>query len=71
MASCTLTNTPITPEHCVLYIKELEWDNNFKHPIDTDNIDHITWIYEQALGRSKIYGIEGVTIQQTLGNLNN
>lgn len=63
-----MTNTPRTPEHCVLFIKELEWAKIFKHPIDNDNIEHVTWIYEKALERAKLYGIEGVTMQQTLGN---
>ena len=36
-------------------------------PIDGDNPDHISWIYERALERADEFGIQGVTYRLTQG----
>lgn len=36
-------------------------------PIDGDNPDHITWIYEKAQERADEFGIQGVTYRLTQG----
>lgn len=38
-------------------------------PIDGDNPDHISWIYERALERADEFGIQGVTYRLTQGRL--
>lgn len=32
---------------------------------DTDNPDHMNWLYERALARAKEFNIEGVTLKKT------
>jgi len=36
-------------------------------PIDGDNPDHITWIYEKAQERADEFGIQGVSYRLTQG----
>merc|ERR1719232_1519960 len=66
---CTIAHTPRLPEHCVEYVKLLLWpkESPFSVPIDGDDPQHITWIYEKALERSNNYGIRGVTYRLTQG----
>lgn len=70
-ALCTIAETPRMPEHCIEYIYLIKWKEHFKQPIDTDNVDDITWVYEQALKRAQTFGIEGVTYNLTLGVIKN
>ena len=57
---CTIASTPRLPEHCIEYVKILLWskENPFTNPgeesvpIDGDDPQHITWIYEKALERA-------------------
>lgn len=35
------------------------------NPIDTDNPEHMKWLYEKALNRAKEHHIEGVTYKLT------
>lgn len=68
---CTIANTPRLPEHCVEYAHLVLW--NQKNPfgggvaLDTDNVEHMKWVYEQALQRAKSFGISGVTYRLTQG----
>uniref|UniRef100_A0A0N5CEQ2 NEDD8-activating enzyme E1 catalytic subunit n=1 Tax=Strongyloides papillosus TaxID=174720 RepID=A0A0N5CEQ2_STREA len=66
---CTIAHTPRLPEHCVEYVKLIQWENEkpFDTSIDGDNPDHIMWIYEKALGRAEKFGITGVDIRLTQG----
>lgn len=74
---CTIAHTPRLPEHCVEYVKLLLWrkENPFSNhandddsiPIDGDDPQHITWIFEKALERANNYGIRGVTYRLTQG----
>eukprot|EP00475_Leptophrys_vorax_P023010 TRINITY_DN3134_c0_g1_i1.p1 TRINITY_DN3134_c0_g1~~TRINITY_DN3134_c0_g1_i1.p1 ORF type:complete len:402 (-),score=115.23 TRINITY_DN3134_c0_g1_i1:304-1509(-) len=34
--------------------------------LDTDNMDHMTWLYERSLERAKEFNIQGVTFNQTM-----
>ena len=36
-------------------------------PIDGDNPDHISWIFEKSQDRAAEYGIQGVTYRLTQG----
>lgn len=73
---CTIAHTPRLPEHCVEYVKILLWpkENPFSNhsndesiPIDGDDPQHITWIFEKAQERANNYGIRGVTYRLTQG----
>ncbi|XP_076055913.1 ubiquitin-like activating enzyme 3 isoform X2 [Oratosquilla oratoria] len=68
---CTIAHTPRLPEHCIEYVRLLSWpkDNPFgeDQPIDGDDPQHITWIYEKALKRAAEYSISGVTYRLTQG----
>lgn len=67
-ASCTIANTPRTPEHCIQYVLETEWPKAYPTTIrDNDNEEHMRWVYEKALERAKQYKIEGVTEMLTMG----
>lgn len=55
---CTLAFTPRLPEHCVEYVKIMQWpkENPFECAIDSDDPSHIGWIYEKALERGASFG---------------
>jgi ubiquitin-activating enzyme E1 C len=65
---CTIANTPRLPEHCVEWASQLEWGRHFPHTkFDSDNAEHVDWMYATALARAALFGIEGVTRSLTLG----
>jgi ubiquitin-activating enzyme E1 C len=68
---CTIATKPRLPEHCVEYVKILQWhkDKPFGDGValDGDNPDHILWVFERAQERAKEYGIQGVTYRLTQG----
>lgn len=70
---CTIANTPRLPEHCIEWASVLEWERVFgsDKKLDTDNPEHIQWLYETALARAKDNNIEGVTYSLTQGIVKN
>lgn len=69
---CTIANTPRLPEHCIEWASVLEWAR--AHPdqkMDTDNPDHIQWLFKTALVRANEFDISGVTYQLTQGVIKN
>ncbi|KAI0293097.1 hypothetical protein BC826DRAFT_1016937 [Russula brevipes] len=65
---CTIANTPRLPEHCIEWASVLEWPKvNREKTLDTDDPDHISWLYNVALKRAKEFNIEGVTWSLTQG----
>ena len=65
---CTLANTPRLPEHCVQYVLKQEWEDKRSGVVfDSDNQEHIQWVYERAKLRGNSFGIEGITLFFTLG----
>eukprot|EP00914_Ancora_sagittata_P029130 GHVO01057574.1.p1 GENE.GHVO01057574.1~~GHVO01057574.1.p1 ORF type:complete len:433 (-),score=56.52 GHVO01057574.1:213-1511(-) len=65
---CTIAETPRLPEHCIEYALVVLWTREFPStPIDTDNPGHIDWLFNEALSRASVYGIDGVTRMLTLG----
>ncbi|KAJ2770316.1 NEDD8 activating enzyme, partial [Coemansia nantahalensis] len=59
---CTIANTPRLPEHCIEWASVLEWPRVFPDTkLDGDNVDHISWVVEQAAQRAASFGIAGVT----------
>ncbi|KAH9935040.1 uncharacterized protein B0H18DRAFT_979507 [Fomitopsis serialis] len=69
---CTIANTPRLPEHCIEWASVLEWPRVFKDKkMDTDDPEHIGWLYNTALARAKEFKIEGVTWSLTQGVVKN
>jgi len=67
---CTLAQTPRLPEHCIEYVKLIQWpkDKPFGEvDIDGDNPEHIHWIHEKSLERAAQFGISGITYRLTQG----
>lgn len=65
---CTIANTPRLPEHCIEWASVIEWPR--VHPgqaFDSDDVEHVTWMYETSKKRAMLYNIVGVTRQLTLG----
>ncbi|VDC06545.1 unnamed protein product [Peniophora sp. CBMAI 1063] len=69
---CTIANTPRLPEHCIEWASVLEWPRvHGEKKMDTDDPDHISWLYDVALKRAKEFNIEGVTWSLTQGVVKN
>ncbi|WRT70845.1 uncharacterized protein IL334_007844 [Kwoniella shivajii] len=69
---CTIANTPRLPEHCIEWASVLEWPKVHKDKkLDTDDPDHIEWLYQQASARAAQFKIEGVTWALTQGVVKN
>lgn len=71
---CTIADTPRLPQHCIEYVKIIQWPK--EKPFDGVNIDgddpeHVKWIFEKASNRASLYGIEGVTYRLTKGVIKN
>lgn len=70
---CTIANTPRLPEHCVEYVKIIQWpkENPFDCAIDGDDPQHINWIYEKSNDRATQFGIQGLTYRLVQGVVKN
>ena len=70
---CTIANTPRLPEHCIEYVKVIQWpkENPFDCPIDGDDPQHISWIYEKSNERAIHFGIQGLTYRLVQGVVKN
>ncbi|KAE8738346.1 hypothetical protein FOCC_FOCC016178 [Frankliniella occidentalis] len=70
---CTIANTPRLPEHCIEYVKIIQWpkENPWDVSIDGDDPVHINWIFEKALERASQFGIQGITYRLVQGVVKN
>lgn len=69
---CTIANTPRLPEHCIEWASVLEWPQVFKDKkLDSDDPEHIEWLYRKALARAQEFKIDGVTWALTQGVVKN
>lgn len=69
---CTLATIPRQPAHCIEWAHIIAWEEHRKDIIlDTDDPEHITWLYEKALERAKEFNISGVTYSMTQGVVKN
>ncbi|KAG8037067.1 hypothetical protein G9C98_004389 [Cotesia typhae] len=70
---CTIANTPRLPEHCIEYVKVIQWpkENPYDCEIDGDDPQHINWIYEKSIERATQFSIRGVTYRLVQGVVKN
>lgn len=69
---CTLATIPRQPQHCIEWAHIIAWEEQRKNDIlDTDDPEHITWLYQKALARAEEFGISGVTYSMTQGVVKN
>ena len=69
---CTLATIPRQPQHCIEWAHIIKWEEERKDIVlDTDDPEHITWLYQTALSRAKEFNIEGVTYSMTQGVVKN
>lgn len=70
---CTIANTPRLPEHCIEYVKVIQWsrESPWDGPIDGDDPAHINWIHEKAAERASQFNIPGITYRLVQGVVKN
>lgn len=70
---CTIANTPRLPEHCIEYVKLVQWtkENPFNADLDCDDPQHVSWIFEKSLERANLHNISGVTFRLVQGVIKN
>ncbi|KAI9698435.1 MAG: hypothetical protein M1836_004016 [Candelina mexicana] len=69
---CTLATIPRQPEHCIEWAHIIAWEEERKgDTLDTDDPEHITWLYQKALKRAEEFNIPGVTYSRTQGVVKN
>ena len=69
---CTLATIPRQPQHCIEWAHIIKWEEERKDiELDTDEPEHITWLYQKALSRAEEFGIQGVTYSMTQGVVKN
>lgn len=69
---CTLATIPRQPQHCIEWAHIIAWEEHRKDDIlNTDDSEHITWLYEKALARAEEFRIPGVTYSMTQGVVKN
>ena len=69
---CTLATIPRQPQHCIEWAHIIAWPEQRKDDtLDTDDPEHITWLYTKALTRAQEFNISGVTYSMTQGVVKN
>ncbi|KAJ6028175.1 hypothetical protein N7540_003751 [Penicillium herquei] len=69
---CTIATIPRQPQHCIEWAHQIAWQEKRKDDaFDSDDMEHISWIYNAALERSQHFHIHGVTFQMTQGVVKN
>lgn len=70
---CTIANTPRLPEHCVEYVKVIQWEkeNPFGVSLDGDDPQHVSWVYEKSQERADSFNITGLSYRLVQGVLKN
>ncbi|KAJ5727648.1 hypothetical protein N7493_005468 [Penicillium malachiteum] len=69
---CTIATIPRQPQHCIEWAHQIAWQEKRKDDtFDSDDMEHISWIYNTALERSHQFHIHGVTFQMTQGVVKN
>ena len=69
---CTLATIPRQPQHCIEWAHIIAWEEQRKDDaLDTDDPEHITWLFQKALARAQEFNIPGVTHSMTQGVVKN
>ncbi|OOQ90118.1 NEDD8-activating enzyme E1 catalytic subunit [Penicillium brasilianum] len=69
---CTIATIPRQPQHCIEWAHQIAWQDKRKDDtFDSDDMEHISWIYHAALERAQQFHIHGVTFQMTQGVVKN
>lgn len=69
---CTIANTPRLPEHCIEWASQLEWPRRFPNKkFDADSPEDVEIMYQLSLERARLFNIDNVTKQLTLGVVKN
>uniref|UniRef100_A0A7I4YBA7 NEDD8-activating enzyme E1 catalytic subunit n=1 Tax=Haemonchus contortus TaxID=6289 RepID=A0A7I4YBA7_HAECO len=69
---CTIAHTPRLPEHCVEYVKVIQWTEQGPFngaSLDADDPEHVDWVLQKASERAQSFGIKGVDRRLTQGVL--
>ncbi|XP_018617487.1 NEDD8-activating enzyme E1 catalytic subunit isoform X2 [Scleropages formosus] len=67
---CTIASMPRLPEHCIEYVRVLQWPKEKPFgdvPLDGDNPEHIKWVFQKSQERASEFNITGVTYRLTQG----
>ncbi|KAM7402539.1 hypothetical protein PAMP_017767 [Pampus punctatissimus] len=68
---CTIASMPRLPEHCIEYVRMLQWPKETPFGdgvgLDGDDPEHIQWVYQRSLERAAEFSITGVTYRLTQG----
>ncbi|KAL5341139.1 hypothetical protein BJX70DRAFT_359701 [Aspergillus crustosus] len=65
---CTIATIPRQPQHCIEWAHQIAWQDKRKDDtFDSDDMEHIGWIYHTALQRATEFNISGVTFQMAQG----
>jgi len=69
---CTLAETPRCAAHCIEWAHLIHWGSmRGDEAFDTDDPEHMKWVFEQASARAEQFSIPGVTLQHTQGVVKN
>ncbi|RJE22456.1 hypothetical protein PHISCL_05188 [Aspergillus sclerotialis] len=69
---CTIATIPRQPQHCIEWAHQIAWQEKRKDDtFDSDDMEHIDWVYKAALDRAQQFHIHGVTFQMTQGVVKN
>ncbi|KAJ5460370.1 NEDD8-activating enzyme E1 catalytic subunit [Penicillium daleae] len=69
---CTIATIPRQPQHCIEWAHQIAWQDKRKDDtFDSDDMEHISWVYHAALERALQFHIHGVTFQMTQGVVKN
>ncbi|KAL4898006.1 hypothetical protein BDV59DRAFT_169079 [Aspergillus ambiguus] len=69
---CTIATIPRQPQHCIEWAHQIAWQEKRKDDaFDSDDMEHIGWVYHAALERAAQFNIHGVTFQMTQGVVKN
>lgn len=56
---CTLATIPRQPAHCIEWAHIIAWEEHRKDEVlNTDDPEHITWLYQKALARAGEFNIQ-------------
>uniref|UniRef100_A0A8C7ZL05 NEDD8-activating enzyme E1 catalytic subunit n=1 Tax=Oryzias sinensis TaxID=183150 RepID=A0A8C7ZL05_9TELE len=68
---CTIASMPRLPEHCIEYVRILQWPKELPFGdgvvLDGDDPEHIQWVFQRSLERAAEFSITGVTYRLTQG----